>query len=155
MNPINWICTLLDQATFKSCCATLLGVFGWMLGGIDLPFRALMLLAAADYGLGFFRAFREHRLSFAKIKKGIHKFILYVVTVMAANLFDMASGGAIPWLDNPARDFMICYLAVCEFLSVSVHLSALGIRMPLWLLSRVERFRNVAETGECKEAMND
>ena len=141
---------MLDQLTFKTGCAALLGTFGWLLGGIDLPFKALMLLFAADYVLGFVRALRDSRLSLTKIKMGVYKFILYAVAVMVAHFLDLASDEAIPWLDNPARDFMICYLAVCEFLSVSVHLAALGIRMPLWLLSRVQRFRDVAETGECK-----
>jgi phage-related holin len=153
MNPINWICTMLDQATFKSCGAAALGLFGWMLGGIDLPFKALMLLFAADYALGFTLALRGRCLSLTKIKGGVYKFILYAVAVMVANFLDLASGGAIPWLDHPARDFMICYLAVCEFLSVSVHLAALGVRMPVWLLSRVQRFRDIAEKGECKEVI--
>lgn len=143
---------MLDQATFKSCGAALLGVVGWLLGGFDLPFKALMLLFAADYILGFIRALRESRVSLTKIKGGVYKFILYAVAVMVAHFLDLASGEAIPWLDNPARDFMICYLAVCEFLSVSVHLAALGIRMPVWLLSRVKRFRDVAD-GKCEEAI--
>lgn len=152
MSFFNSICEMLDQATFKMCGAAVLGALGWLLGGFDLPFKALMLLFAADYVLGFVRALRTCRVSLTKIKGGIYKFILYSVAVMVAHLLDLASEGAIPWIASPARDFMICYLAVCEFLSVAVHLAAFGIRMPEWLLSRVRRFRDIAEASECKGA---
>ncbi|MGE4193082.1 MAG: phage holin family protein [Pseudodesulfovibrio sp.] len=155
MNLLNWTCEMLDAFEFKSCLGLGLGLFGWLLGGFDLPFKALLALFVADYLLGLGRAIYHKRISFDRMRKGIVKFLLYVVAVMAANLLDIASKGGIPWFDDPARDFMVCYLAVCEFLSVSVHLAAEGVRMPQWLLSRIERFRTMAETGEVKEAFRD
>lgn len=155
MNLFGWMGAMLDQITFKSCTAFCLGVLGWLLGGFDLPFKALVALFLADYLLGFGRACYHKRISFTRMRHGILKFLLYIVAVAAANMLDIASKGAVPWFDDPARDFMVCYLAVCEFLSVSVHLAAEGVRMPEWLVSRIERFRTVAETAEAREVFRD
>ena len=151
MNPMTWMCDMLDELSFKACAATLLGILGWLLGGFDLPFKALVVLFVGDYALGFGRAMWHGRISLERMRRGAVKFLLYAVAVMMAHMLDLASQGAIPWMENPARDFMVCYLAVCEFLSVSVHLAAEGVRMPQWLLCRIQRFRDLAETGEAKE----
>ena len=155
MDPIiQRVCEMFDQATFKTCGSFLLGVLGWLLGGFDIPFRALTILFVGDYALGFGLAIYRHKFSFVRARQGVGKFLLYAFAVMMANIFDQASAGAIPWLDHPARDFMICYLAVNEFLSVSVHLAAMGVRMPVWLISRIQRFRDVAD-GKCEEVLDD
>ena len=152
---IQRVCEMFDQATFKACASCAFGIVGWLLGGFDLPFKALALLYGADFLLGFIRAGKGKCISLTKIRGGAYKFLLYGLAVMVAHWLDMAVDGFIPWLDNPVRDFMICYLSVCEFLSVSVHLAALGIRMPAWILIRVTRFRDLAEKGECSEVSND
>ena len=155
MNLLGGMNAMFDQITFKSCTAACLGLMGWLLGGFDLPFKALVVLFLADYLLGFGRACYHRRISFTRMRQGVLKFLLYIVAVAAANMLDIAAEGAVPWFHDPARDFMVCYLAVCEFLSVSVHLAAEGVRMPAWLVSRIERFRTVAETAEAKEGSHD
>ncbi|WP_285906786.1 phage holin family protein [Pseudodesulfovibrio pelocollis] len=149
----NWMCELLDEVSFKAALAVVLGALGWLVGGFDLPFKALVVLFLGDYLLGFGRAVYHRCISLERMRRGAVKFLLYTVAVMMAHMLDLASEGLIPWVSNPVRDFMVCYLAVCEFLSVSVHLAAEGVRMPHWLLSRIQRFRDMAETGECKEML--
>jgi len=142
---------MFDQAAFKTGLTALIGFIGWLLGGFDLPFKALMLLFVFDYLLGFSLAVRNRCVSGAKLRGGICKFLLYAVAVMVAHLLDLSSGDLLPWFDNPVRDFMIGYLAANEFLSVSVHLDALGVRLPMGLLSRVQRYRDMADREDCKE----
>jgi len=148
---IHRVCEMFDQATFKACLTGIVAFFSWLLGGFDLPFKALMLLFVIDYLLGFSLAIRNHCVNGAKMWGGICKFLLYAVAVMVAHLLDLSSGDLLPWFDNPVRDFMIGYLAANEFLSVSVHLDAFGVRLPMGLVSRVKHYRDRAERSECKE----
>jgi len=137
-----------DQFGLKAIGGTCLGVVGWLLGGFDLPFGALTILFCADYLLGFSRAFYERRLSLAKMRKGIGKFLLYVIAVAIAHVLDLAISTS--WLQSPARDLMIAYLAINEFLSAADHLAALGIRLPAWLM---ERLRHCRDSGDPRKAL--
>lgn len=138
----DFLCPLFDQFSFKACGSAVIGIVSWLLGGIDLPFKALVILFLADYLLGFSCAWKLQTINSRKLWRGVGKFILYVAAIMTANMLDLAVDGLIPWLKNPVRDFMICYLALNEFLSVSEHLAQLGMRMPPWLLSRLKAYRD-------------
>lgn len=155
MNFLQWTCEMLDQAGFKGTFGGCIGLLGWLLGGFDAPFLALVILFLGDYLLGLGRAIKHKRVSIERMRSGIIKFVLYVIAVAMAEQLEIASHGAIPWFDIPIRDFMIGYLAICEFLSVSVHLAAEGVRMPEWLVSRIQRVRDIAEKGECEGVPHD
>lgn len=139
---------IFDEFSFKACGSAIIGVVSWLLGGIDLPIKALVILFLADYFLGFYCAWRFQKINSNKLWRGVGKFILYVAAIMTAYMLDIAVDGAIPGLKTPVRDFMICYLALNEFLSVSDHLAQLGMRMPPWLLSRLKAYRDQINDAE-------
>ena len=143
-----WVCEMFDQVSFKSIAAVALAAVGWFIGGFDLPLRALIILYVTDFTLGFCRAWSASSISFNRFRQGTFKFLLYALVVVVAHMLDLTVHGAMPGLHDPVRDFMICFLAVNEFLSVSVHLAALGVRMPCWLLMRVRRYRDTMDQGE-------
>ncbi len=144
----DFFCPIFDEFSFKACGSAVIAVLSWLLGGVDLAFKALVILFLADYALGFYCAWMNQKVNSRKLWRGVGKFILYVAAIMTAHMLDLAVDGAISWLDTPARDFMVCYLALNEFLSVSEHLAKLGMRMPPWLLSRLKAYRDQVDNGE-------
>lgn len=133
---------LFEHFAFKVGWSTFLGCFAWILGGLDVAVLALFVLYAVDFGLGLYLAWVTSSLSAAKARKGMGKFILYVIVIACAHMLDLAMARSFPFLANYVRDTMVIFVAINEFLSVCTHLSALGLRVPESLQARLRTYRD-------------
>lgn len=142
---------LLGDVVFKSLAALtgglFLGLFDW--GGMAI--KALFFLVCMDFALGLARAWFNRRVSYAKLRRGFGKFLLYMLAILAANCVDQA---AEPLVHVNFRAFVVLYLALCDALSIFKHLHCFGVSMPKAMMSRLETLRDcdLPATGKTKES---
>lgn len=137
---------LLEHFAFKAAWSGFLGCFAWFLGGLDVAVLALFVLYAVDFVLGLVWAWQTRKISGAKAKQGLLKFVLYVIVIACAHMLDLAVARSFPFLANYVRDCMVIFVAINEFLSVCTHLSVMGMRLPQGLLSRLRTYRDNPES---------
>lgn len=133
---------LFEHFAFKAGWSTFLACSAWVLGGFDVAVLALFILYAVDFGLGLYRAWMTCSISSEKFRRGMGKFILYVIVIMCAHMLDLATSRSFPFLKDYVRDFIIIFVAITEFLSVCTHLAALGLRVPEALQARLRSYRD-------------
>ncbi|MGE4554461.1 MAG: holin family protein [Desulfovibrionaceae bacterium] len=138
---------LFEHFGFKAFWSGLLGCFGWLVGGFDAAVLALFVLYCTDFALGLHRAWVTSSLSGAKARRGLVKFVLYVIVISCAHMLDLAMQRTFPFLANYVRDCMVLFVAVNEFLSVCTHLAAMGLRVPEGLKVRLRSYRDNAAQG--------
>lgn len=135
---------LFEHFAFKAGWSTFLACFAWVLGGLDVAVLALFVLYAVDFALGLYMAWVTSSLSSSKARKGMAKFVLYVIVIACAHMLDLAMARTFPFLANYVRDTMVIFVAINEFLSVCTHLAALGLRVPEALQARLRSYRDGA-----------
>lgn len=135
---------LFEHFAFKAGWSTFLACFAWILGGLDVAVLALFVLYAVDFALGLYMAWVTSSLSSGKARKGMAKFVLYVIVIACAHMLDLAMSRTFPFLANYVRDTMVIFVAINEFLSVCTHLAALGLRVPEALQARLRSYRDGA-----------
>ncbi|MBU1040135.1 MAG: phage holin family protein [Proteobacteria bacterium] len=135
---------LFEHFGFKAAWSTFLSCFAWALGGLDVAVLALFILYAVDFALGLHLAWVSSSLSAAKARKGMAKFVLYVIVIACAHMLDLAMARSFPFLANYVRDCMVMFVAINEFLSVCTHLAAMGLRVPEGLQVRLRTYRDTA-----------
>ena len=148
LTVLNMARDLGDHFLFKTLATFLLGGITWCLGGLDLPLLALMVLYLTDFALGLFLAVRQGSYSGRRFRRGLGKFLLYCVVIMAAHMLDLALQKPLPFLAEPIRDFLVLFIAVNEFLSVCTHLHALGMRLPVRFISKLKSYRDHLDCPE-------
>lgn len=139
---------LFDQSAFKSFWACFGSCMGWLLGGFDVALLALLVLYVLDFMLGFYRAWMQGAISWTKIRRGLMKTVFYLVLIICAQMLDQIvvfSYPSLTFLAKGVRNFVIGYAALCEFLSVCVHLDAQGVRLPMALVKRLRGYRDKME----------
>ncbi len=135
---------LFEHFAFKAGWSTFLACFAWILGGLDVAVLALFILYAIDFALGLYMAWVTSSLSSSRARKGMAKFVLYVIVIACAHMLDIAMTRSFPFLANYVRDTMVIFVAINEFLSVCTHLAALGLRVPEALQARLRSYRDGA-----------
>ena len=75
----------------------------------------------------------------ARLKKGLGKFVFYLVGILAAHYVDLA---AEPLVRVNFRAFFVLYLSACEALSIFRHLCRFGVKIPKQLISRLESLQD-------------
>ena len=141
---------MIDQAVFKSTFACIASCCSWLVGGFDVVLLALFILYSTDFSLGFYQAWKTDSINSDKLRQGFKKTILYIILVVCARQLDLIVQVALPslpFLSKGVRNFVVGYAALCEFLSVCVHLDAQGARLPISLIRRLNRYRDKMETS--------
>lgn len=136
---------VLDQASWKSFWAAVLSCVTWLIGGLDASVLALAVLYVTDFCLGFYLAWSTRTLSARRWARGVRKSLLYCLVLVSAHMLDLAMGKPLPFSVGWARDFMIIFISIGEFLSICAHLAQLGVRLPQGLLDRLTSYRNNPE----------
>jgi len=127
----------------KSALAALASLFVYLVGGWDTLAQALVLLIALDVVAGLARAFVEKRLNSSIMRRGLIRKSCYFLAIILAVLVDRSVLHGAPAM----RTLVISYLCVNEALSITEHLAAVGVPLPIPLKQALERAR--------KELAND
>ncbi len=129
INKINAFCTFVVY--------TLAAGIGWF----TTTFVAMISLTILDYILWFSFALYNKELNWKKLSKGIFKFPLYYVAIYAGFKLDELLPGFLQ-VYGPVHNFMVIYIGVVEFLSVSKWLMILWVPLPGKLLKLLERYKD-------------
>lgn len=136
---------VFDQASWKAFWAAVLSCVTWLIGGLDASVLALTVLYVVDFCLGFSLAWTSRTLSARRWAKGLRKSLLYCLVLISAHMLDLAMGKPLPFSIGWARDFMVIFISIGEFLSICAHLAELGVRLPRGLLDRLTSYRDHPE----------
>jgi len=134
---------VLNGWQVKSALAALASILCWAIGGWDTLAQALVALIALDVMAGLARAFVERRLNSSVMRRGLIRKSCYFLAIILAVLVDRSVLHGAPAM----RTLVISYLCVNEALSITEHLAAVGVPLPIPLKQALERAR--------KELAND
>ena len=110
---------------YNGIFATLLTVFVYLVGGLDVALIALLVAIVLDYLSGIIKAYVTKQLSSQTGFRGIVKKVAVLMIVMLAVLVDRVTGetGAI-------RTLVIYYFVANEGLSIIENLGQAGVPIP-------------------------
>lgn len=110
-----------------------------LVGGWDMPLRALLILIALDYIAGVLHALVERRVSSTIGFKGIAKKAYYLILIGAVFALEQATTGT-----EYGHTALTLYLCVNEVISLIEHGQVLGVAIPeglrTWAAKLMERF---------------
>lgn len=116
--------------------------FVYVIGGIDVALKCLLILIGVDYFTGVSKAYYNNKLSSYRGLKGVLKKLNILAMVVVANVIDELLGqtGAI-------RTLTIYYICCNEGISVLENLSAMNIIVPDWLKKKLIQVKMDVENG--------
>ncbi len=126
---------------FKVLCSFLVYILAAWVGGFDLVFIAAFSLAFTDYALWFLWGWKNNKLDKQKMKDGVWKFPLYYIAVFSGYKLDEMLPGFMQgvW---PVHNFIVVYIGLMEFLSVSKWLMRFNVPLPRKLIEKLENYRD-------------
>jgi toxin secretion/phage lysis holin len=131
----NRVLPVPSSAGVKSVVAALIVAISHLLGGWSPSMGVLLIIIGLDIVTGICRAALQHQLSSeVSWQRGVKKFLIFVMIVLAAQL-DVLTGGE----GHLLRDAMIIYYAVTEGISILENTAACGVRYPDWLLTALKQ----------------
>ena len=129
---------------FEAACSAIGGVFGWILGGFDPLFYALIAFVALDYITGILLAVHNKKISSKIGFKAICKKILTFLIVSMGNIADkyiLGSGSAL-------RTLLIMFYLSNEGISILENAGLMGLPIPQKLKDVI---RQLNHRGDSKE----
>ena len=133
---------------FKTICAVIGGILGFMFGGLDGFITALIVFVIIDYVTGVMCAVAEKRLSSEVGAKGIMKKVVIFALVAIAHIIDTVvlkgAGG------STFRTMVIFFYLANEGLSITENAAKLGLPVPRKLKATLEQL-NEEERNETPE----
>lgn len=111
---------------FKMALAMFGGVLGWLLGGLDSLFYALVAVVTIDYITGVLLAIYEKKVSSDIGFKGISKKILIFALVALGNIIDQYLIGS----GSSLRTMLIMFYLSNEGISVLENTAKMGVPFP-------------------------
>ncbi|MCC8067658.1 MAG: phage holin family protein [Clostridiales bacterium] len=105
---------------------------------------ALLYLFAADFFLGFSRAWQSHSLRGDKICAGAYKLVAYWASIAIFVQADRVLLNAFPF-DVSLTNLLIAYLGVNEALSCLTHLQYFGLPVPEYFIKRLRKYKEQVE----------
>lgn len=120
-------------------------IFAYLIGGFDIMVQALYILLILDFILWFLDAWQKHILSKKKMQLWIIKIITYSITLIVVHYADVSSMSIdIGWVW--IREIGVSYLSINEALSCLRHLSVFWVPLPIWLIKKLEWYKDNLET---------
>ena len=130
---------------FKTICALIGGILGFMFGELDGFITALIVFVIIDYVTGVMCAVAEKRLSSEVGAKGIMKKVVIFALVAIAHIIDTVilkgAGG------STFRTMVIFFYLANEGLSITENAARLGLPVPQKLKAVLEQL-NEEESNE-------
>jgi len=134
----DWIPTV--KAPLASGIGALVGGALSLLGGWDMPLRALLLLNLADLVSGLAKGYVTRKLSSESCGRGVVKKLLMWLTVAVAVQVDAMIGQG-----NLAREGVLWFWAVVELISILENVAAAGLPIPPVLTQALAKLRAAAD----------
>jgi len=96
-------------------------VFSWLVGGMDAPIKALLVLICIDYATGMIAAWKTGTLSSQRSFSGIKRKIVILAVVAFASLLDTSMS-----LNHIFRSMAVFGYAAMEGLSIIENVDRMG-----------------------------
>lgn len=114
-------------------------VFSFLVGGIDSPIKALLVLICTDYATGMIAAWKTGTLSSQKGYKGLGRKIVILAVVAFANVLDVSMS-----LGHVFRSMAIFGYAGMEGMSIMENVDRMGYGeyIPDFIRSKLIQLRN-------------
>ena len=124
-----------SNAGIKTALAVVVVAISQLVGGWSPTMGVLLVVIGLDIVTGICRAALQHQLS-SEIswQRGVKKFMIFVMVVLAAQL-DSLTGGE----GHLLRDGMIIYYIVTEGISILENTAACGVPYPEWILTALRQ----------------
>lgn len=126
----------------KAAISAFLTLCIYLLGGLDLSLKALLVLIVMDFITGLLKAIEQKTLNSDTGLKGILKKLLLLCLVAVAVAID-----TITINNGVIRTLVIYYIAANEGLSILENIAALGVAVPEFLKERLEQLKE-GETND-------
>lgn len=125
------------EVNVMALCSAAGGLFSFMLGGVDAPVKALLILICLDYASGMVAAWKTGALSSNRGYKGVLRKVVIVLVVALANLLDTAMGM------HTLRTMAVCGYAGMEGLSLIENMDRAGYGeyIPEFLRTKLQQLR--------------
>ncbi len=109
-----------------------------------MALAAILVLMIADLILGVSLALRDGTYNNPRIVRGCLKFLLYGVVIAVSNMVDITiEQGDFPAVLAKFREFVVFWFAVTEFISITKHLTRMGVRIiPQKLIERLQYYQD-------------
>lgn len=124
----------------KGILSILLTTFTYLLGGIDLALKSLLIVIVIDYITGILSAIYENKLNSAIGLKGLLKKVGYLCVVALSVIIDNLTGQ-----DGIIRNLVIYYFVANEGISILENLGKLNVKLPKKLVESLEQLKSEGE----------
>lgn len=114
------------------------GVLGWMFGGFDSLFYALIAFVVIDYMTGVLHAIYRRKVSSEIGFKGICKKVYIFLLVALGNIVDKYILGT----GSTLRTLLIMFYLSNEGISILENVGLMGLPIPQKLKDVIEKFNN-------------
>ena len=119
----------------KTALAAVVVAISQLVGGWSPTMGVLLIVIGLDIITGIMRAALQQQLSSEiSFQRGVKKFMIFVMVVLAAQL-DIVFGGE----GHTLRDAMVIYYVVTEGISILENTAACGVPYPEWRLTALRQ----------------
>lgn len=112
----------------------------YLLGGLDIALKSLLILIVIDYLTGVGMAIYNKKLNSKIGAKGIVKKVMYLLVVAVAVVIDNLTGES-----GVIRTLVIYFFVVNEGISIIENLGKMNIPLPQKLLDTLEQLKKKGE----------
>lgn len=124
----------------KSGLGAILTTLIYLLGGIDIALKSLLILIVIDYLTGVGMAIYNKKLNSKIGAKGIIKKVMYLLVVAVAVVIDNLTGES-----GVIRTLVIYFFVANEGISIIENLGKMNIPLPQKLINTLEQLKKKGE----------
>ena len=128
------------KITINEIFSVILTTVIYLLGGLDIALKSLLIVIVIDYLTGIASAIYNKKLSSSVGFKGIIKKFCYLLIVALAVVIDNLTGQS-----GVIRTLVIYFLVSNDGLSIIENMAELGIKLPSKLIDVLEQIRKKGE----------
>ena len=124
------------KITFSNISSVILTTIVYLLGGVDIALKSLIIVMIIDYITGFISAFYNKKLNSKVGLKGILKKCCYLCVVALSVVIDNLTGQS-----GVVRTLVIYFFVANDGLSIIENLAEMNIKLPKKLIESLEQLR--------------
>ena len=128
------------KITINEIFSVILTTFIYLLGGLDIALKSLLIVIIIDYLTGIASAIYNKKLSSSVGFKGLLKKFCYLLIVALAVVIDNLTGQS-----GVIRTLVIYFLVSNDGISIIENMAELGIKLPSKLIDVLEQIRKKGE----------
>lgn len=141
MDIILWYLTqIFSMKAWKFWIATLVALFSYLVGWIDVAVKACWMLVFFDFVFGISLAVYSRTYSGKRMMQWLVKFILYWIAMIVGNQIDILLFHSS--IEFWAKNFIILYVGITDGISIIKHLWAMWLKLPQKLTERLQWIRD-------------